>query len=171
MDRLNAIEQSIFAEAEVADLYRELATAFYLLPAVQDFWQRLARSEAGHVLLLEFEKWRMVREEPAGQVKYADPALLRQMKKFDDLRASLVHPLEFKPALAVALKAEEHCLRFHEERILLEEVGVTEAVLQAIVDSEAEHMAVLNELIAATDPAASLAGIDLGRLGDYIAEL
>ena len=170
MDRLNAIEQSIFAEAEVADLFRELVTTFYPLPAVQDFWQRLARAEAGHVLALEFEKWRMVREEPAGQVKYSDPALIRQLKKFDDLRASLVHPPDFKQALAVALKAEDYCQRFHDERIMLEVVGVTDAVLQALVDSEAEHLAVINKLLAADDPVAALATIDLVRLGDFFAE-
>jgi hypothetical protein len=170
VDRLSAIEQSIFAEAEVADLFRELATTFYSLSAVQDFWQRLARSEAGHVLMLEFEKWRMAREESAGLVKYSDPALLRQMKKFDDLRGSLVHPPEFKQALAVALKAEEFCQRCHDERIMLEEVGVTDSMLQAMVDAEAERLAVINELIAAADPVAALATIDLGRLGDFFPE-
>lgn len=167
MDRLNAIEQSIFAEAEVADLCRELATTFYQQPTVQEFWLRLARAESGHVLMLEFEKWRMAREESEAQVKYSDPALVRQMKKFDDLRGSLVHPPDFKQALAVALKADEHCLRFHDERILLEDVGVNDAVVQAIVDAEAEHQAVFAELLAAPDPVAHLATLDLNRLGDF----
>jgi hypothetical protein len=171
VDRWNAIEQSIFAEAEVADLFKSFATAFYALPAAQDFWQRMARAEAGHVLMLEFDKWRMVREElDLAQVKYADPALLRQFKKFDEIRGVLIHPPAFPQALAVALKAEESCLLFHDDRIFIEDFGVSDGVISALMATEEEHQAILKELLAAPDPMAALSSIDLSRIGDYMIE-
>lgn len=171
MDRLSALEQSIYVEAELAQLFNSFAIAFYKMPDVQELWERLAKGEAAHVLMLEFEKWRIVREELGeANVSYDDQALLLQMKKFDDMRGAIVHPLEFIQAIEIAVKAEESAMDFHDDRIFMEDVGVSDTVVQAIVEMEEKHRETLDKLASASDPVAAVKKIELAGLEEVPSE-
>jgi len=165
VDRLTAVEQSIFMEAGLSELFSVFATSFYTMPAAQAFWEKMARAEANHALLLEFEKWRLVREELDGPgIRYDDPALIRQMKRLDDLRASIVHPPDLKQSISIALKAENMALDFHNDRIFIEQFGVSDRVISHLVAAEDLHREALEKLAAAPDPGVALADVDLDAL-------
>ena len=61
MNRWTAVEQSIFVEAQLSELFSAFATSFYNIPEAQQLWERMAGSEADHAMLLVFEKWRIVK--------------------------------------------------------------------------------------------------------------
>ena len=165
MDRLSAVEQSIYAESELSELFNTFATAFYDLAPAQAFWERMAGDERDHVLLLVFEKWRIVREDLDGaRVSYDDPTLLRLMKVFDDLRASFVHPPDLKQALQLALKAEEKVLTFHEDRIFIDDFGLSDQVVNTLVGQEERHREALEKLLAAADSAQAISEFELSSL-------
>lgn len=167
MDRLTAVEQSIYAEAELSGLFNFFAMAFYSKGPLQDLFYRLARAEANHAVLLEFEKWRIVREEIDGaSITYDDQSLLRHMKKFDNYRASLVTPPEIKHTVELAVKAENAALNFHEDRIFIADFGISDNAVQFLVRSEERHMEILEGLAAAADPDAYIKGLDLAVLDE-----
>jgi hypothetical protein len=164
VDRLTAVEQSIFMEAGLSELFTTFATSFYSLPEAQAFWEKMARAEANHAILLEFEKWRLVREELDAGVRYDDPALIRQMKRLDDLRASIIHPPDLKQTIAIALKAENMALDFHNDRIFIAEFGVSDRIVTHLVSAEDLHRETLEKLAAAADPRAVIQQRDLDAL-------
>jgi hypothetical protein len=171
VNRWTAVEQSIFVEAQLAELFNSFATSFYNVPEAQRFWESMAGSEADHAMLLVFEKWRIVREDiDSAVIRYDDQSLLRQMKTFDDLRAAVVHPPEFKQTLEIALKAENMALEFHGNQIFIADVGVSDRVLQILADTEEIHREVLEQLINSSDPVAAVKEMDLSRIREVPAE-
>lgn len=165
MNRLTAVEQSIYAEVQLSELFTVFATAFYSQPEAQAFWERLARAEAYHVLLLEFEKWRIVREDlDNAVVQYDDASLLRQMKKFDEIRSAVVLPPDLKKTLEFALQAEGMALTFHGDRIFIDDFGVSDQVVQLIAANEDVHQEIITKLAGETDPIAAIKGMDISVL-------
>lgn len=169
MDRLLAIEQSIYAESELSALFNYFATAFYNNPEFMDFWAKMARSEANHAMALTLEKWRVVREEiDSANVKYEEEALIKQMGRFDKLRQEVVMPAEIDQVLDIAIKAEQTALHFHDQRIFLEGFAPSDATLQFIVDGEEFHMEILGKLKSADDKMKALNELDLSSLDEMM---
>lgn len=158
-------------EAGLSDLFSVFAASFYSQPQAQAFWEKMARAEASHAILLEFEKWRIVREDlDSAAIRYDDPSLVRLMKKLDEIRASIVHPPDLKQTLELALKAENMALEFHNDRIFIEDFGVSDQVVQLLVSVEELHCEVLEKLAAAPDPLNALSSVDLSSLDQALAE-
>jgi len=169
VDRLTAVEQSIYMEVELSQLFNTLALALYQQAPIMEFWQRMSRSEADQALALEFEKWRIVREDlDHARIIYDDPALLKAFQRFDKLRSAVVHPLEVKQSLELGLKAENMVLDFQADRILIADFGISDHVLTVIVETEERHREALERLLAASDPTAELEKIELAGLDTII---
>ncbi len=165
MDTLTALDQSIYAETELSNLFAYFATAFYDKPAAQAFWEELARVEAEHSKLLNFEKWRLARgATDSNLVRYDDPALLKQMQKFDDYRSDLALPAELPVACKIAIRAERSALTFHNDRIFIVDFGVTDQALEKLVGDEEVHLEVLAEIANSDDPLKTLEDFDPARL-------
>jgi len=168
VDRLTAIDQSIFMETQLSALFNHFSMACYDRPEISRFWAKMAMSEAAHLTMIEYEKWRVAREElDTGRIKFDDPALLRQMKKFDRLRDEVVVPAEPKKTFELGLRAEEDALEFHENRIFIAEFELAENVLQALVEDEDFHHDLLMKLSELDDPEAHLKACDLSPLDRF----
>jgi hypothetical protein len=165
VDRLEAVEQSIYVEVELAQIFSSFALAMYQKPECQAFWERAAKAHADHVAMLEIEKWRIVREDLDGaRIVYDDKSLLKEFKRFDEIRGSIVHPVEFKSSVEIALRALQRAENFHADRIFLADFGIAEEMVQALDKTNTRQREVIESLAAAADPAGQVSSLDLAGL-------
>jgi hypothetical protein len=165
VDRLSAVEQSIYVEVELHQIFGSFALALYNDPAAQTLWRRLGDVHADIIAALSAEKWRIVREDlDAARITYGDESLLREFKRFDSLRGAIVHPVTAKAALELAAKALDMAAIFHDDRIMIADFGLAENLIRAIGEGLNRQMETIAELRTAPDLKAASAQLDLEKL-------